>query len=86
MGEVGQHILGHDFAGVNNHDFLTHLSDFGQDMRGQDNRMLASKLFNQGPDTNNLLRVKANRGLIQNEDARIMDNRLGQSHPLPIAF
>ena len=63
-------------------DVLAQRPNLLQNVRGKDHRMLLCNQANQGTDVRHLIRVQSVRRFIENHDIRLMDNRLGNSHPL----
>lgn len=63
-------------------DFL-HL---GQNVRRQDHGVLFAQLFHQGTDLDDLFRVETNGRFVQDQNRRIVDERLCQTHTLPVTF
>ncbi len=55
---------------------------FGQDVATEDERVLATKLFDQRAGFNNLGGVNANRWLIQDQNVWLMQDGLRNSNPL----
>jgi len=60
--------------------------DFRQDVAGQDDRPFLANLFDEIPDLGDLVWVEAARGLVQNQDVRVVQHGLRQADALAIAF
>ena len=57
----------------------------GQYVRAEDHRVRPGKAFDQLSDFDDLFRVKPHRWFIENEDRRVMNERLRQTDTLTIA-
>ena len=86
MGEVFLSIVGHDLSFVDYDDPVADGLHFGKNVGGEDNGVPFSQRFDQIADLNDLLGVKTDGRLVQNQDLRISDQSLSQSHTLPITF
>ena len=67
-------------------DLVTDGLDLGKDVRAEDHRVGPSQLTDQVADLNDLERIQPHRGLIQDNDLRVSQQRLGNTHPLPVAL
>jgi hypothetical protein len=76
----------HNLAVVDDDDLAAGLFHFGQDMRAQDNRVVAREARDQMARFLLLLRIEAGSRLIENQHGRIVDDRLCQADALPLAF
>src|SRR5262249_22671092 len=78
--------LGDDDALVDDHHRATDHRDLGQDVRGQDHRVIASQRLDQLADLADLLRVEPDGRLVQDQHRGVAHDRLGQSHALSVPF
>ena len=60
--------------------------DFGQDVRAEDDGMFAGQLAQQLANLDNLFGIEPGCGLVEDQDVRVVDDRLRQSDALPVAF
>ena len=79
-------VRGDDLALADDDDLLADLLHFRQDVRAENDRVVARQALDQRPGLDDLLRVQAGGGLVQNQDVGIVDDRLRQSDALPVAF
>ena len=84
--EILDRIDSADLALVDDDDALTDRSHLREDMRREDDRMLAGEILDQIADLHDLRRVKADRRLIENEEFRIAEQRLRKAATLPVAL
>ena len=63
---------------------VTDCTDFRQNMGAEDHRVLLPQPFDQIPDLNDLLGIQSHCRLIQDDDLRITQKRLGKTGSLPI--
>ena len=75
----------HHSVNDDNHP-VTNCLHLRQDMRRKQNRGLGRKALDQVSDFNNLRRVEAHSGLIQNQQPRPVQDGLRQPHALPKAL
>jgi len=75
-----------DSAAVQDLNAVTHGLHFGQNVRGQDDAVVALELADQAADLADLVRIEADGGLIEDDYIRAMDDGLGDTDPLLIAF
>src|SRR6185295_724623 len=75
-----------DPALVDDDDALTGLRDLGQNVRAENDRVIAGELLDQLAGLDDLFRVEAGRRLVEDEDVRVVDERLREPHALPVAF
>jgi hypothetical protein len=73
-------------AFVDDNDVFAGLLHLGQNVRAQNDGVLAGQVFDEVASLVDLLGVKTGSGLVQNEHVGIVNNGLRQSHPLPVAF
>src|SRR5581483_529974 len=76
----------HDLARINHHDALAGLRRFRQDMGAEHHGVLSSQVLDQLARLNDLLGVKPGCRLVENQDVWIVNQRLCQPHPLPVAL
>ena len=65
---------------------LTHGLYLGQDVGAEDHRMVFAQLLDEVADLDDLNGVKADSGLVQNDDLRAAQKRLGDPDTLPVAL
>ena len=71
---------------VDDDDLFADLLHFGQDVRAENDGVIAGKAFDQLARFDDLFRVEAGGRLVQNQHVGIVDDRLRQPDALPIAF
>jgi len=69
-----------------NDDLFAGLLDFREDVRAQDNRVVASEALDQVARLVDLLGVESGGGLVQDEHVRIVKDGLRQADALPVAL
>ena len=67
-------------------DPLAHHAHLRQDVAGQEDGPVLAEILDQRPRMRDLDRIDADRRLIQNQHLRIVHDRLGEPHPLPVAL
>jgi hypothetical protein len=75
--------FGRDLAIVDDQHPAAGLADLGQDVRAQDDRMLGAQLSDQLAHLDDLLGVQADGRLVEDQHLGIVQDGLGQAHPLP---
>src|SRR5437899_2316704 len=55
-------------------------------MRREDDRALAAEGPDEAPDLDDLSRIEADGGLVEDEDGRVVDKGLREADPLPVSF
>ena len=65
--QVVRRVDGDDAALIDDDDPLAGLADLGQDVRAEDDRVLAAQLLDQAPGLDDLLRVEAGGRLVEDE-------------------
>ena len=55
-------------------------------MRGKQNRVVTTQILDKFPHLPNLIGIQTDRWLIENEELRFMDHRVGQTEPLAEAL
>ena len=78
--------IGDDLALVDDHDALAGLRDLGQDVRAQDDRVVAGELADQLARLDDLLGVEAGGRLVEHQHFGVVDDRLRQADALPVAL
>ena len=78
--------IGDHLALVDDDDALAGLRDLGQDVRAQDDRVIAGELLDQLARFDDLLRVEAGGRLVEDEDVRVVNQRLGEADALAVAL
>ena len=76
----------HKTAVVHDDHALAHSLHFGQDVGGQNNRVVSAEALDEVADLDDLLRVEANGGLVQNEDRRVAEQSLRNADTLLVAL
>src|SRR5207244_13463819 len=71
---------------VDNDHLLAGLLALRENVRAQNDGMVASKTLDQIPRLIDLLRIESRRGFVQNEYVGIVQNRLCQTDALAVAF
>src|ERR1700722_2941874 len=74
-----------DLPTFDHDDIFTGRLDLRQDMGRKDKRQLRRDLFDKTPDLEDLIGIKTIRRLIQYHKFWLMDDRLGNTHPLPVS-
>ena len=70
---------------LDHHNIITSRLYLRQNMRRYQHGPFLCNLSDQTSDFNNLIRIQPVRGFIQNNEHRIMNNRLGNTYPLLIS-
>ena len=83
--EVLRRVLGHHAAVGDDDDARAGRGHLGQDVRAQDDGVLAAERLDQVARLDDLLRVEAAGRLVEDEHGRIAEQRLGQADALPAA-
>src|SRR5690348_900649 len=83
--EILRGVHGGDFTFVDDDDAIARHAHFGQDVRGQDNRVIAREAFDQVAHFDDLLGIEADGRLVENDDVRIVHERLGDADALLVA-
>ena len=86
LDEILESAFANDASLVYDHDLVTDHAHFGQNMRAEDNRVVLGERRDQLSDLYNLLRVKTTGGLIENDDIRLVNDRLGKTNSLAISL
>ncbi|HEY6508301.1 MAG TPA: hypothetical protein VIY56_09830 [Vicinamibacterales bacterium] len=76
----------HDLALVDDHDARARLTDLGQDVGAQNDRVVSAKLLDQLAGLVDLLRVEAGRRLVEDEHLGVVEQRLREADALPVAL
>ena len=84
--QVVGRVDGHDLALVDDDDALAGLRDFGQDVRAEDDRVIAGELLDQLARLDDLLRVEAGGRLVEDQHVGVVDQRLRQADALLVAL
>jgi hypothetical protein len=67
-------------------DALAGLLDFGEDVGAENDGVVAGEMLQQFADLDDLLGVETGSGFVEDEDIGIVDDGLGQSDALAVAF
>jgi hypothetical protein len=84
--QVVGRVHGHDAPLVDDHDAVAGLADLREDVRAQDDRVVAGERGDELSRLDDLLRVEARRRLVEDEHLGIVQQRLRQTDPLPVAL
>src|SRR6185437_14789142 len=71
---------------IDDDDALAGIGGLGKNVRAQNNRMVAGQAADELPSFQYLAGIKAGSGLVKNEQARVVQDGLRDSHPLTIAL
>ena len=74
--------LGRHLAVMDDHHAVADDVDLGEDVGAEDNGVVPPEISDHIADLDNLARVEARGGLVQDENGGIADERLGESNPL----
>ena len=74
------------FPLIDDDDAMAGLFDFGQDVRGQNNRVAVRKALDQLSHFMNLFRVETNGGFVKDQNRRIIEQRLCDPDALLISL
>ena len=84
--QVVHRIRRHQLALVDDEHLLAGLLHFGQDVRAQDDGVVAGQAADQIARFVDLLGVQPGGGLVENQNVGVVDDGLRQSDALPVAF
>ena len=84
--QVLDRIRGHQLALVDDDHLLAGLLHFGQNVGAENNGVIAGQAANQLAGFVDLFGIQAGGGLVENQNIGIVDDGLGQSDALPVAF
>src|SRR5262249_6899474 len=84
--QAAQAFLQHHAPGVDDHDAVADLRDFGQDVRRKHDRMLAGEAVDEPANLMNLARVESDGRFVEHQDRWIVNDGLRQAHALAITF
>ena len=71
---------------VDDDDALAGLRDLGQDVRAEDDRVVAGEAPDQLARLDDLLRVEAGGRLVEDQHVGVVNQRLGEADALPVAL
>lgn len=84
--EVLWGVGGFDLAIIDdNHPIRDHF-DFRENMSGNDHRVIERETFDQFADLADLDGIETVGGFVEDEEFRLVDERIGQTDPLAVAF
>ncbi len=86
MMQVGDRIDRDNFAGVNDDDLAARLLDFREDVRAEDDRVIAREACDELAGFALLFRIEAGCGLVKNQHRRIVNDGLRDADALAITF
>ena len=84
--QIVHRIRSHQLALVDDDDLFTGLLDFRQDVRTQNNRVVACQAFDQITGLIDLLGIESGGRLVQDKHVGIVNNSLSQADPLTVAL
>ncbi|MCG3773791.1 MAG: hypothetical protein JW395_0605 [Nitrospira sp.] len=73
-------------AFIDDNDPLTDHADFGEDVGAQDDRVVLAQVLDELAGLDHLDGVDADGRLVHDDDFRLMDHRLRNTHALPVAL
>ena len=76
----------HQLALVDDDDLLAGLLDFGQDVRAENDGVIAGQALDQVARLVDLLGIEAGGGLVENQHVGIVNDGLRQADALAVAF
>ena len=76
----------YDLALVDDYDPVADRLDLLQYVRGENDGVISSEVTDEVTDLDDLLRVKTNRGLVEDDDGRVVDKRLRDAYSLAVAL
>ena len=78
--------IGDQLAFVDDQNAVANGGDLLQDVGGEDDGLLAAQLLDEVSDLDDLVRIEAAGGLVEDEHFGRMQDRLGQPNPLLVAL
>ena len=84
--EFGEARVGFDLAVHQDDDTVAEGLDFGKDVRGEEDGAVIGQSADQVADFHDLRRIEAHGGFVEDEELRLVQDGLGQSHALPEAL
>ena len=84
--KILRRVHGYDLAAVDDDDSMTGLLDLRQNVGREHHRVLAGQIFDQLANFMDLLRIEADRRLVENQHRRIIQQRLRYTDALFVAF
>src|SRR5207244_3906843 len=82
--QIADRIRSHDLAVVDDDDLFAGLLDFGENVRTENDRVIAGQTLDQVARFIDLFRIETRGGLVKNQHLRIVNDSLGQSDALAI--
>lgn len=70
---------------VDHHELIAHGLHILDDVGGEQDQPVLGRVGEQISEVDPLLRVQSYRGLIKNQEGRVPQNRLGNTHPLALS-
>ena len=86
VGQVGDSVLRHKLALVDDDDAFAGMLDFREDVGAQDDGVVAGEAADELARFDDLLGVEAGGRLVENQDIGVMQDGLRQTHALPVAL
>ena len=74
-----------DLPAVDHHELIAHGLHILDDVGGEQDQPVLGRVGEQISEVDPLLRVQSYRGLIKNQEGRVPQNRLGNTHPLALS-
>ena len=84
--QVLRRVARFELAVADDDDAVRDALHFRQDVRAQDDRVLAAELLDQLAHFRDLLRVQASRRLVEDQHIRVVNQRLRQAHALAVTL
>src|SRR5262249_5182707 len=84
-GEIFRRVDGFEFPLIDDDDELARGGDLGQDVGAENDGVLAGKVVDELAGLDDLLGVEAGGGLIEDQNVRVVNERLSEAHALAIS-
>ena len=84
--EIADGVGGDELSFIDDDDLLAGLLDLGKDVSAENDGVLSGEIFDEVASLVDLLGVEAGGGFVENQDVRIVNDRLREADPLPVAF
>ena len=84
--QIADGVGGDELSFIDDDDLLAGLLDLGQDVRAENDGVLAGEILDEIACLVDLLGVEAGGGLVENQDVRIVNDGLCEANALPVAF
>ncbi len=77
-------IIGHEPSAGDDDDLVAQRADLGEDVAAHNDGAVLAEGLHEGSDLDDLERVESDRRLVEDDDARVAQQRLRDADPLPI--